>query len=137
MKIDIDKLILTFRQRDTKFRPPVTSYQWQNFEQKTLMKVSLDFKMLYSIGDGFVNYDEGSQIRLWSLVEILDNDDPEDCITNKSGWIAIGDFLINSDVVAMQIEKPFSAVKLLSQNTILAENINEFIVGMAAGRFDF
>ena len=75
MKTDKDQLVYALRHSDTEFRPPVTDVQWDDFEQNNKVTIGLDCRSLYEIGNGFVNYDEGSQIRLWSIQEISDDND--------------------------------------------------------------
>ena len=94
-------------------------------------RIGKDFLHVYSHMNGF-SYDSRSYLRLWSLKQILEEqsfDEPE--------YIIIGDFLIESDYITVEIREDPANVHLLHDGRLMASSVHEFIVAIASGRFDF
>ena len=137
MESKIVDIAAALRSRDMPLGKALTNGAVQDFEIAIGTRVGLDFRSVYSEFDGFREYDHHSQLLLWSIDEIRNFREKNGEIGTQKGWWCIGDFLIDSDYIAMQIEEEVSEVKLLCEDKILGESMPAFLEALSEGRFDF
>lgn len=137
MMVDLDLALQALRTRGIELRATDEYGKWKALEDKWCVCLSADLRELYSKIDGFVNYDFGSQFRLWSVDEIVRNITNRNTREDGSMLISIGDFLLESDQIVTDINKNDAEIKLLNENSVISENLNDFIFALGAGSFDF
>lgn len=134
---DINRSIEALKRRETELGKPHQAHQLKTLEKFLGRNIGQDFNRLFSVVDGFIDYDHLSQIIIWNLDTILKrNFIINDAIT-KDGWVAIGDFLIESDLIVAQISQEKAPVKLWYSNDMMADSICEFFEKISLGGFDF
>ena len=110
---------------------------WLSLEKKLDLKVASQFRDLYAETDGFSNYHYGSQLILWSLRKITEENSIERGSHNKESSFRIGDFLIESDYLISDLSKEDGEVKLLYEDRILSRGVIPFLNDMIHGKFNF
>lgn len=110
---------------------------WLIIEKKLDIKVASQLRDLYAEANGFSNYHYGSQLILWSLERTIE----ENAISVKNNdafsSFRIGDFLIESDYIIIELSKSDGEVRLLYENRVLAKDVISFLQDMVSGKFDF
>ncbi len=123
--------------RDTPLGEPASSEAIRDLGLTFETQIGSDFHSVYSEFDGFGNYDHHSQLVIWSIDEIRKFRQKNGDIGDKEGWWCIGDFLIDSDYIAVQIEAESSEVMLLYEEKILGTSLASFLESLSEGSFDF
>ena len=137
MESRIGGIAAALRSRDIPLGKPVTDDVMQDFDTAFGSRVGLDVRSVYREFDGFEEYDHRSQLLLWPIDEIRKFREKNGEIGNRKGWWCIGDFLIDSDYIAVRIEAEISEVMLLYEERILGETMQAFLGALSEGKFDF
>lgn len=137
MTIGIEHVERSLEQRGTEVLLPRTPDQWRAIENKFSIRVGVDFKRFYARIDGFINYDHKSQIRLWSIEEIIENDQVMEHGLKNPGWLVIGDFLVESDLIVASVTEKVAIVKFQEEDRVLSHGLCGFLLDICNGKFDF
>ena len=116
-------------------REPASPELLLRIEQELNLRLPDFYRELYSSFNGFAGYDEKSWICLWPLERVLS----EQVRDEKRGdaAIAIGDFMVVSDVLMGSLADENSSVSLLHEGVELAPSAAVFFARFLAGEFDF
>jgi len=106
------------------------------FEAQLGLKLDSDLRQLYLGFDGFLSYDRGSQMALWSLERVADEQSLS-CERKSERYFAVGDFLIDSDFMMCCLADASFPVFLLCEGRELAASFAEFLEKLVHGDFDF
>lgn len=115
-------------------REPASPELLQRVEQELNLRLPDFYRQLYASFNGFAGYDEKSWICLWPLERVLSEQLRGE---NRSDAIAIGDFMVVSDILMCSLADENSSVVLLHEGIELAPSLSAFFARFLAGEFDF
>lgn len=115
-------------------REPASPELLLRAEQELNLRLPDFYRQLYASFNGFAGYDEKSWICLWPLERVLSEQLRGE---NRSDAIAIGDFMVVSDILMCSLADENSSVFLLHEGIELAPSLSTFFARFLAGEFDF
>ena len=116
-------------------REPASPELLQRVEQELNLRLPDFYRELYASFNGFAGYDEKSWICLWPLERILSERLRDE--NRGDGAMAIGDFMVVSDILMCSLADENSSVSLLHEGVELAPSMSAFFARFLAGEFDF
>ena len=106
------------------------------FELEMGLECSDSFRLVYRSCNGFDLPDHRSWMSLWSLEEIIQRNS-EDASLRNGSIVAIGDFLIDSDFIVMDVSIAECPASLLFEKREIATGLPDFLRKLVSRRFDF
>ncbi len=116
-------------------RAPASPELLLRAEQELNLRLPDFFRELYGSFNGFAGYDEKSWICLWPLERVLSETIRDE--SRGDGAIAIGDFMVVSDILMGSLADANSSVSLLHEGVELAPSVAAFFARFLAGEFVF
>lgn len=104
-------------------------------EQELNLRLPDFYRELYLSFNGFAGYDEKSWICLWPLERVLSEKLRDE--NRGDAAIAIGDFMVVSDILMCSLADENSSVSLLHESVELAPSMSTFFARFLDGEFDF
>ncbi|WP_395020238.1 SMI1/KNR4 family protein [Dongia sp.] len=114
---------------------PASAEEISVFESQFGFSMTARFRAIYGSFNGFKFQNSSSVIDLWSLKEIAETSRTFICSDNRR-YIAIGDFLMDSDLIMANLEFEGTPVFLLFEQIKVAENVDQFLERLVSGALD-
>ena len=132
----IAKVHAALKARGVELGGSATSDSLGEFEAQLGLRLDSEVRRLYLCFDGFLSYDHRSQLVLWPLHRIVQNQRLSYVIESQR-WFAIADFLIDSDFMMCCPTNASAPVFLLYEGRELASSVSDFLDKLVSGEFDF
>jgi hypothetical protein len=91
------------------------------------------FRKLYSEFNGY-SHDNNNHVDLWSLERIAE-ELPMSITTEEGRFFALGDVLIDSDLLMANLHDSNARVFYLYEKRVIASNMPEWVAKLASGKF--
>lgn len=132
----VNDIFIALRARSIKLNGPATIQELHSLESLLNVKLHPFFFDLFSKFDGFISYDQKSQICIGGTEDVIRRFKTMKKLDGERKF-AIGDILIDSDFIMCALENDSTPVFLLHEERQLAGNIREFFERLTSGAFDF
>lgn len=116
-------------------REPASPELLLRAEQELNLRLPGFYRELYASFNGFAGYDEKSWVCWWPLERVLSEKLRDE--NRGDAVIAIGDFMVVSDILMCSLADENSSVSLLHEGIELAPSASAFFARFLAGEFDF
>jgi hypothetical protein len=134
--MDPMKIWAALEARRVELADAATTEELAQFEAQLGLKLDSELRQFYLSFDGFPSYDRSSQMALWSLKRMA-QEQSLSCAKKSERYFAVGDFLIDSDFLMCCLTDASFPVFLLYEGRELAASFAEFLEKLVRGDFDF
>jgi hypothetical protein len=121
--------------RGVELGPPADNSTLAQYEARLGGAFDPYLREIYLEFNGYASHDSNSHLSLWPLERILANSKLSST-HKKPGYLAFGDFLMDSDFLMANFYNSNSPVFFLYENRVLASTIPLFLQELALGKFD-
>ncbi len=122
--------------RGVKLSPPATKTDLERLGRFAGSHANKSLFEIYSVFDGFEEYDRKSQILIWPIHKVIQMENVASTIDGEK-YIAFGDVMIESDFLMVGADNGNLPVRLLHEGREMAVSMLDFLKGLSDGRFDF
>ena len=127
-------LVGALKARGVELAAPLDCDDWAKLSSGLSPRFARNLEKIYTHFNGFIVSDHKSQIRLWSVSEVIEKN-REMNSTKFDSIFCIGDFLIESDYILF--ESVNSKISFEGDRSVIYNGITDFIQHLVEGDFDF
>ena len=126
-------LVDALKARGVELAVPLSRDDWAGLSSGLSSRFAQNLRKIYENFNGFVVPDYKSQIRLWSVPEVISKNNEIESTKSESTFY-IGDFLIESDYIRFDSDR--CLINMEGNKDQYCAGIDEFVCRMVAGEFD-